>query len=99
MQGGGNEQRTAKCVRPLPLFFAGSHSPWHRPTNENTHRVIQEYLAKVTKIPQRRPHLAATTPSSGLLPIQYPLAPPCISAPKTTEMNAQKLLDSPVFRV
>ncbi|RKS06033.1 IS30 family transposase [Nocardiopsis sp. Huas11] len=43
----------------LPVFFADPRSPWQRPTNENTNRLIREYLPKGTEIPQHQPYLTA----------------------------------------
>ena len=43
----------------LPVFFADAHSPWQRPTNENTNRMIREYLPKGTDIVQHQPYLTA----------------------------------------
>src|SRR5699024_305927 len=43
----------------LPVFFADPHSPWQRPTNENTNRMSREYLPKGTDIVQHQPYLTA----------------------------------------
>lgn len=43
----------------LPVYFADPHSPWQRPSNENTNRLIREYLPKGEVIPAHQPYLRA----------------------------------------
>lgn len=41
----------------LPVYFADPHSPWQRPSNENTNGLIREYIPKGETIPAHQPYL------------------------------------------
>lgn len=43
----------------LPVYFAHPHSPWERPSNENTNGLIREYLPKGVEITSHQPYLNA----------------------------------------
>ncbi|WP_232818137.1 MULTISPECIES: IS30 family transposase [Kocuria] len=56
----GSEMAHHAKVSPatdMPVYFADPHSPWQRPSNENTNRLYREYLPKGTAIPDHQPYL------------------------------------------
>ena len=56
----GSEMASHKIVASqLPVYFAHPHSPWERPTNEHTNRILREYLPKGTDITSDRDYLAS----------------------------------------
>ncbi len=43
----------------LKVYFADPHSPWQRPSNENTNGLIREYIPKGEVIPAHQPYLTS----------------------------------------
>ena len=55
----------------LPVYFAHPRSPWERPTNENTNRLIREYLPKGIDIPSDQAYLDSIAEELNERPEQY----------------------------
>ena len=45
----------------LPVYFAQPHSPWERPSNENTNGLTREYLPKGIELTSHQPYLDSIT--------------------------------------
>ena len=56
-QGSEMAQHVVSLATQMPVYFADPHSPWQRPSNENTNRLYREYLPKGTEIPDHQPYL------------------------------------------
>ena len=49
-----------QVLNGLPFYFADSHTPWQRGTNENTNGLLREYLTKSFDIALPYDHDIAT---------------------------------------
>lgn len=57
-QGTEMARQAQLTVAPdLPVYFAHPHSPWERPSNENTNGLIREYLPKGIELTSHQPYL------------------------------------------
>jgi IS30 family transposase len=59
----------------LDVFFAHSHSPWERSTNENANRLLREYFPKGTEITADPAYLNAVAAELNSRPPPYPGLP------------------------
>ncbi len=57
-------------VTGIDVYFADPHSPWQRPTNENTNRRIRRYLPKGTDITDHQPYLNAIAEELNEMPLR-----------------------------
>ena len=57
-QGSDMAAHAAFCLATdVAVYFAHPHSPWERPTNENTNGLLREYFPKGTEITDDQTYL------------------------------------------